>query len=256
MAPMQNFHITIRSFRSFFLIAFLTASLLGVQVASAQLQTMTTNSSALRLQPVTEEEKSDFPTLQKVDPSVIEAMQAALAEDEEIDEEDIKDVMEEVPQGQQDEVLEEIKELLKQREQLALERELREAEEEALAEDQANDLGGWLSEYWVQFWALVAGLLSVILAVSGFSLASRKKRKSIAHFINEIDTTFDSFKSKSKRCEAELYRLQDVIDEKLKKGKIDESTYHLLEARIDKYMKEVEEVHDPIHDEAKKKRKN
>lgn len=252
---MQNTFLTTRLQ---LLVAALIVSLLGFQVAMAQVETMTINSSALRMQPVTDEEVESFPTLQKIDPSIIEAMQATLAEGEEPTEEEIEDAMESVPPGQQDEVLEEIKELLKRREQLALERELREAEEAAAAEEaaknkEADDLGGWLSEYWVQFWALVAGLLSVVLAISGFSFAGRKKKKSLSHLMSEIDDTFDSFRTKSKRCEAELYRLQDVIEGKLKDGKIDESAFQLLEGRIDKYMKEVQEVHDPLHEAKKKK---
>lgn len=252
MAPMQKSLFTIRTV-GFFSLAI--SSLLFSHIALAQIEMATISTSNLRLEPVTEEEKEEFPTLQKIDPSVIEAMQATLSEGEEPTEEEIEDAMESVPPGQQDEVLEEIKELLKRREQLALERELREAEAAAAAAEQEMDqttAEGWLSEYWVQFWALVAGLLSVFLAVSGFSLAGRKKKKSLSHLMNEIDETFDSFKSKSKRCEAELYRLQDVIEDKLKSGKIDESTFQLLEGRIHKYMKEVQEVHDPIHHASKK----
>lgn len=113
----------------------------------------------------------------------------------------------------------------------------------------------FLSEYWVQFWALVVGLIGIFVAVTGFSFANRKKRKSISRYINEIDDTFESFKWKSKRCEAELYRLHDVIDDKLKEGKIDESAYSLLMTRIDKYMKEVQEVHDPVRDPQSTKKK-
>lgn len=113
----------------------------------------------------------------------------------------------------------------------------------------------FLSEYWVQFWALVVGLIGVFLAVTGFSFANRKKRKSVSRFINEIDNTFESFKWKSKRCEAELYHLHDVVDEKLKDGKIDESAYNLLIDRIDKYMKEVQEVDDPVRGQQTQKRK-
>lgn len=111
----------------------------------------------------------------------------------------------------------------------------------------------FLSEYWIQLWALVLGAIGVILAVTGFSFANRKKRKSVSRFINEIDDTFESFKWKSKRCEAELYRLHDVVDEKLKEGKIDEAAYNLLIDRINKYMKEVQEVHDPVREQTKKK---
>ncbi len=98
------------------------------------------------------------------------------------------------------------------------------------------------SEYWVQFLALVVSVIGVALAVSGFSLAAAKKKKHISKYMNEIDDAFSSFKWKSKRCEAELYRLHDIIEEKLKEGKLDESSYQLLSNRIEKYLKEVQDV--------------
>lgn len=98
------------------------------------------------------------------------------------------------------------------------------------------------SEYWVQFLALIVSVIGVALAVSGFSLASAKKKKHISKYMNEIDDAFSSFKWKSKRCEAELYRLHDIIEEKLKEGKLDESSYQLLSNRIEKYLKEVQDV--------------
>ncbi len=98
------------------------------------------------------------------------------------------------------------------------------------------------SEYGMQFLALIISTIGVTLAISGFSLASAKKKKHISKFMNEIDDAFNSFKWKSKRCEAELYRLNDMIEEKLKEGKLDESSYHLLSARIEKYLKEIREV--------------
>ncbi len=100
----------------------------------------------------------------------------------------------------------------------------------------------FISEYWVQFLALIVSLIGVSLAVTGFTISGAKKKKSVSKFINEIDDTFASFKWKSKRCEAELYRLQDLVEDKLKEGKIDESVYHLLMNRIDKYLAEVKDV--------------
>lgn len=100
----------------------------------------------------------------------------------------------------------------------------------------------FISEYWVQFLALIVSLIGVTLAVTGFTFAGAKKKKSVSRFINEIDDTFASFKWKSKRCEAELYRMQDLVEDKLKQGKIDEGAYHLLMNRIDKYLAEVKDV--------------
>lgn len=137
---------------------------------------------------------------------------------------------------------------------LQLSPEIRSLAQKKLTDAQQDEgLENWISEYWVQFLALLVGLIGVFLAVSGYSIAASKKKKSISTLINEIDDTFESFKWKSKRCEAELYRLQDVMDEKLKGGKLDESAYHLLVNRIEKYLKEVQDVHDPLRGGEEKK---
>ncbi len=102
-------------------------------------------------------------------------------------------------------------------------------------------LGTFLSEYWVQFWALLISVISVIIAVTGFSFANKKKQKSTSKYLVQIDDVFSSFKTKSKRCEAELYRIQDMIEDELKSGKIDEHVYNLLSKRIEKYLGEVKE---------------
>jgi len=106
-------------------------------------------------------------------------------------------------------------------------------------EDLATKIQSMFTEYWVQMLALVVSVIGVILAVSGFSLANNKKRKYLRKFLHEIDNIYASYKWKSRRCEAELYRLTDQIEEKLKAGQIDENTYHLLEARIQKYLDEI-----------------
>lgn len=107
---------------------------------------------------------------------------------------------------------------------------------------------GMFSEYWVQFLALVVSLIGVVLAVSGFSLATKKKQKYLKKYLHEIDDVYSSYKWKTKRCEAELYRLQDQIEDQLKEGAIDENTYHLLEKRIEKYLDEIKYSEErPMH---------
>ncbi len=116
------------------------------------------------------------------------------------------------------------------------------------ANDRKDNGKGWgvkiqsmFSEYWVQMLALIVSVVGLFLAVSGFSLANKKKRKYLKKFLHEIDDVYASYKWKSKRCEAELYRLEDQIEDRLKAGKIDENTYHLLEGRIKKYLDEMKE---------------
>lgn len=105
-----------------------------------------------------------------------------------------------------------------------------------------TSIESFITEYWVQFLALIVSLIGVGLAVTGFTFAGRKKKKSVSKFLNSIDDTFAAFKWKSKRCEAELYRLHDLVDEQLKKGKLDESSYELLHKRIERYLAEIKEI--------------
>ncbi len=119
----------------------------------------------------------------------------------------------------------------------------RNVKEEILAAgNNKNSIESFISEYWVQFLALLVSLIGVSLAVTGFTLAGAKKKKSISKLLNDIDDTFASFKWKTKRCEAELYRLQDVVEDQLKSGKLDEGAYQLLLKRIEKYLTEIQEI--------------
>jgi hypothetical protein len=86
----------------------------------------------------------------------------------------------------------------------------------------------------------IIGVVATIIAISGFTFAAKSKKKSISKYINQIDDTYSEYKMKAKRCEAELYRLRDIIDEQLKTGKIDESAYQLLMNRIEGYMIDIQ----------------
>ena len=90
--------------------------------------------------------------------------------------------------------------------------------------------------------ALGVSIFSGLAAITGFSLSARKKRRAISKYMEEIDKTFSEYKWKAKRCEAELYRLRDLLEERLKKGKIDESLFELLTKRIDNYLKEIQNL--------------
>jgi len=109
--------------------------------------------------------------------------------------------------------------------------------------ESANAKGGFLKslgQFIVDQAQVLLGILALILAATGFTFAAKRKQRSIAKYINEIDNTYSEFKMKSKRCEAELYRLRDIVDEQLKNGKLDEGAYQLLMNRIEGYMVEVQ----------------
>jgi len=86
--------------------------------------------------------------------------------------------------------------------------------------------------------ALSIGSFSVVATVIAF-VATRRKRGRVKKLLNDIDSTFFSFKMNARRCEAELYRLKDIVLEDYKNGKITEQSYDVLNERIDDYLKKL-----------------
>ncbi|MFC1655797.1 hypothetical protein ACFL3C_02930 [Patescibacteria group bacterium] len=127
-----------------------------------------------------------------------------------------------------------------------LEEELR-AEREARAEiekaNNKNESPGLLKKLFKLITdnaGLVITLLALVVAASGFTFAAKRKQRSISKYINQIDDTYSEYKMKAKRCEAELYRLRDIVDDELKNGKLDDSAYGLLMQRIENYMVDIQ----------------
>jgi hypothetical protein len=87
---------------------------------------------------------------------------------------------------------------------------------------------------------IIIAVIAVIIAATGFTFAAKKKQKSISKYMNKIDDTYTEYKMKAKRCEAELYRLKDIVDDELKSGKIDDGAYKLLMNRIENYMIDIQ----------------
>jgi len=103
-------------------------------------------------------------------------------------------------------------------------------------ESASFDVLQWL---WNNF-VIILTIITVIIAATGFTFASKRKQKSISKYMNQIDDTYSEYKMKAKRCEAELYRLKDIVDNELKSGKIDEGAYKLLMNRIEGYMVDIQ----------------
>jgi len=89
-------------------------------------------------------------------------------------------------------------------------------------------------------WEQIGVILAIIGAMIG-GLLSRGKRRRIKKLLDDIDKTYGSFKMNSRKCEAELYRHRDIVLEQLKKGKINEESYNILDKRIDNYLGEIRE---------------
>lgn len=97
-----------------------------------------------------------------------------------------------------------------------------------------------IGKYIVGNLGTIIAIVTVLIAISGFTFAAKRKQKSISKYINQIDDTYSEYKMKAKRCEAELYRLKDIVDDQLKTGKIDEGAYQLLMGRIEGYMIDIQ----------------
>lgn len=108
-------------------------------------------------------------------------------------------------------------------------------------QDQKNTASAAAQTPWNMIAAIVT-ILAGLAGIFGYSFATHKKKRAISKYMEEIDATFSEYKWKSKRCEAELYRLHELLVERLKKGKIDESLYDLLTKRIDKYLHEIQSM--------------
>ena len=87
-------------------------------------------------------------------------------------------------------------------------------------------------------WEALGVLVPIAMAVAGWDLLHQKKSKLRTYF-EKIDQTYGQFKTEGQRCEAELHSLKQTIEQELKDGKVEEGTYQLLTARIEKYLKDV-----------------
>lgn len=87
-------------------------------------------------------------------------------------------------------------------------------------------------------WEAIGVFLTICFAL-GTWMIIRKNRRKLKDYFDKIDNTYGQFKMKSHRCEAELYRLKDLIEEDLKEGRIEESTFQILSSRVESYLKEV-----------------
>jgi hypothetical protein len=94
---------------------------------------------------------------------------------------------------------------------------------------------------------ILLGLVGIVITVSLGGTAwmrTRKRRSIIKTFLDEIDDVYSKFKTNPRVCEEELYRLRNTILEGLTDGKITEANYEILDRKIDKYMKELQDKKD------------
>jgi len=91
---------------------------------------------------------------------------------------------------------------------------------------------------WYKDWNFLAVAIAVVGTIGGW-LISRKIRGKTAKYMTEIDKVYGSYSKNANKCEAELANLKEKIEEDFKKGKINDQALSILDARIDKYAKEL-----------------
>jgi len=90
-------------------------------------------------------------------------------------------------------------------------------------------------------WNLVGGVAAIIAlaaAAVGWFL-SRKERGMTSKYIREIDRSFNEFRDNTSKCESVLYNIKEKIEKDFSKGKINDSAFSILDARLDKYLSDV-----------------
>jgi len=90
----------------------------------------------------------------------------------------------------------------------------------------------------------ILGLIIAVISLLGGGIAwymTRRRKGRARTLLDEVDEVYTRFKLNSRRCEAELYRIKDITLEKLKMGKIDESSYGIIKERVDEYLHEIRE---------------
>jgi hypothetical protein len=89
---------------------------------------------------------------------------------------------------------------------------------------------------------VILGLVGTVITVGLVGTAwirTRRKRGIVRTFLTEADEIYSRYKTDSRKCEEELYRLRNTILEGLTDGKITEESYNIVDKKIDKYMKEL-----------------
>jgi hypothetical protein len=69
--------------------------------------------------------------------------------------------------------------------------------------------------------------------------SKRKKELVFSKLLTDIDNVFTSFKTNSRKCEAELLNLREKVYSELSRDVIDEDNYRVLVERIEEYLVEI-----------------
>ncbi|UCE37745.1 MAG: Ig-like domain-containing protein [Thermoplasmata archaeon] len=92
--------------------------------------------------------------------------------------------------------------------------------------------------FWETWEPIITGatvLASIIVFLIGF-LTVRKKRSKLRQYMDRIESTFNEYKQNPQECEKELIELREDIKADVRKGKIEENHFLILDKRIDDYL--------------------
>lgn len=90
------------------------------------------------------------------------------------------------------------------------------------------------------FWQFMQVVLIIIGALFAWWLATRKRNR-VAKLLDKIERVHVEARTNSHATERELLGFKNVIAAELKRGKIDEPSYLILDKRIDDYIRSVRE---------------
>jgi hypothetical protein len=90
----------------------------------------------------------------------------------------------------------------------------------------------------------IISLFIAICSFGGYLITARargREKRYLKKLIDDTDNVYIQFKMNARRCEAELFRLKDIITTDLKEGRLAEPSYGILDKRLDGYMQEIQE---------------
>lgn len=87
-------------------------------------------------------------------------------------------------------------------------------------------------------WEMIGVIITIIAGISGF-LYTRKRKGATSKYLNEINNTYTNSKTNTDKCELRLLELKHKIENDFSKGKLNESSFDILDRRIDNYLGEI-----------------
>jgi hypothetical protein len=95
--------------------------------------------------------------------------------------------------------------------------------------------------FW-ETWEPIITILTIIATLFAFLigfLSIRRKRGKLRQYFERIDDTFNEYKKERQECEKELIMLREDLKGEVKKGKLEESHFLILDKKIDDYIREM-----------------